>query len=343
MIAQPAGPKIFVEQELTMLPAADWFMKSHSGFVASDHIYVGDDDIAGGLFVKVGRSYSNTPFYTSTDGLDYTGVATTPSSYHTIWALCFGQDTVVAIGVNYSNDLYSYLSTDGATWTPYNTNLNNNADAGYAVAHSDDLSLFVGALGLGGTMYSSDGITWTFVASSDGSGYFDSIVWFPEESMFIASSGSTYFTSTDGITWTKRTTPVTYSSFRKFRHYNGMVIACTGSNGHVAAYTTDGLNWNAITLPDGFYAYDVAYGNGRYIFSGQYLDTGNRSTAFWCYFIESKLLTGPWRFQPSAGNRTRSASGFAPTANIIRGEDRFSSASTEHHGVNIDFVPQIPV
>lgn len=59
--------------------------------------------------------------------------------------------------------------------------------------------------------------------------------------------------------------------------YGGGKFVAVGDN--LAAYSTDGINWTEVTLPESVYVYSVCYGDGRFVAVGHGLD-GNGAAAY---------------------------------------------------------------
>ena len=85
--------------------------------------------------------------------------------------------------------------------------------------------------------------------------------------MFVAvgKSGS-IVTSTDGITWTKQTSPVS-STLIAVTYGNGMFVA-VGESGSIVT-STDGITWTKQTLKDRSILNAVTYGNGMFVAVGE--------------------------------------------------------------------------
>ena len=80
----------------------------------------------------------------------------------------------------------------------------------------------------------------------------------------VVSQSASAYTSTDGITWTARAMPSS-RNWRKVRHVNGQFMSLGGDSGTACATSPDGITWTARTLPTSADWFDVAYGNGVYV------------------------------------------------------------------------------
>ena len=84
--------------------------------------------------------------------------------------------------------------------------------------------------------------------------------------MFVAVGyNGTIVTSTDGITWTKQNSTVT-SVFLAIAYGNGMFVA-VGSSGTIVT-STDGITWTKQTPPVSAELLAIAYGNGMFVAVG---------------------------------------------------------------------------
>jgi hypothetical protein len=77
--------------------------------------------------------------------------------------------------------------------------------------------------------------------------------------------------STDAITWTQGTLPVT-ASWREVAHGNGTFVTA-GYSSTIAATSTDGITWTQQTLPYGSWR-QITHGNGIFV-----TVAGNTTTA----------------------------------------------------------------
>lgn len=79
--------------------------------------------------------------------------------------------------------------------------------------------------------------------------------------IFLGSGSTTYYTTSDGITFTARTAPTT---FDKVFYLNDRFFAFTNGSSH---YSLDGITWVSSTLraTANQTIYDMCYGNGLYV------------------------------------------------------------------------------
>ena len=137
------------------------------------------------------------------------------------------------------------------------------------------------AVAEGGYLKSSTdgGVTWTARNANLGAVNINSVAY--GNGIFVAVSNTNGITtSTDGITWTQRTSNVSGNLY-SVRYLNGNFIAVgTGANGGAGGITTstDGITWTKRTTPgtgNSTDLRDVTYGNGYYYAVGMFNTTGN--------------------------------------------------------------------
>lgn len=110
----------------------------------------------------------------------------------------------------------------------------------------------------------SGGVSWAEVSTPTGIGF--GCVGFGN-GLFVAlpnSTGTTFATSTDGITWTNHTTglPAASASWVAITYAAGTWVALDGGTTNKCITSTDGLTWTQQTLPASASWTGVAYGNG---------------------------------------------------------------------------------
>jgi hypothetical protein len=208
----------------------------------------------------------NGAIFRSTDGLDWTPVASQATS--NFLSVTHLSGNFVAVGASVCT------STDGTTWVNRFTPLADIRSAAFgnstyvlvgnigAIAYSSNLTswtqLFVGtqnfnkvifanslfvAVGNTGALFTSpNGITWT--SRSAGSLTFNDVIY--ANSLFVAvGSGGAVYTSSDGATWTNRSAGS--SPFYEVIFANSLFVAVGGTS---TLYTsTDGTTWTSRTIP----------------------------------------------------------------------------------------------
>lgn len=212
-----------------------------------------------GLYVVVGYGHATTNIWTSPDAVTWTG-RTAPGTIR--WrdiAWSPSLDLFVAVGSN-AAEQGCITSPDGITWTERTMPSVNNW---YGVTWSADLSLFV-AVGLNKVAYSSNGTSWSSGTIDSNEWY--GVTWAPSLGMFAAFGGNgttnNIATSTDGNTWTTRTTPatVTFGNLFGGNHIGAWstveevfcAVGITTGLTHKAVVSSDGINWTLNDLPETF-------------------------------------------------------------------------------------------
>jgi hypothetical protein len=178
----------------------------------------------------------------------------------------YGAGTFVAVAgiANGGTDMAAYSIDGGRTWTEITLPISKDWDgvtygAGKFIIYSDTDAVAVCSI---------DGVHWTetnilnnrAVVMAYGAGKFVSLSpWY--EGAY----------SSDGVNWTKTTTPV-FGDWQGITYGAGKFIAVGGNananGGPRAVYSTDGINWTTTELPtlDGSYWWDhVAYGDGAFV------------------------------------------------------------------------------
>lgn len=173
---------------------------------------------------------------------------------------------------------YSY---DGLTWSTF-TMPGSSLLVWTAIAYSNNMFIATASTGSPGTTtyaYSSDGITWS-LGTLPGAGRYSGVAYGNGVWVIINQDSGTYYTSTNGISWTSRT----YNSIGwKVKFVNDRFITWSLFN-VFASYSIDGINWlpmvflNAQTYvsQNGIFT-GVSYGNGKYVFA-----LGGNGTSSYC-------------------------------------------------------------
>ena len=189
---------------------------------------------------------------TSTDGLTWnTRTSNTTSSISAlIWT--------GALHVYATNSGGLGTSTDGITWT----------------ARTSGTTSTINALAYDGTLYhaagcnfgltSTDAITWTANATYTGTTSTINSIIFAGGIYVFAGQGGVLKTSTDGITWTNRTSG-TSSNINALTF--GTVYAYAGDGG-VLATSTDAITWNAQTSGTTSSIFSLGYNGSLYLYGG---------------------------------------------------------------------------
>lgn len=175
----------------------------------------------------------------------------------------FGNGTFVTVG---NQQYYINTSKDVVNW---NSNSVSSNFAAYHLAYGNGKFLMVGMSGSGtkrqACAYSTTGTSWTLRAGIAANSTASlNCLSFCNGKFFAAYSGNQYYYTTDGITWTlKSTLPGGTSYWYSFAYGNGIYVAAGSSI--TAAYSTNGDSWTASTLPSIGTWRSVAYGNGMFV------------------------------------------------------------------------------
>ncbi len=215
-------------------------------------------------------------FAYSTDGITWTQ-GTLPSSQS--WdSVCYGNGKFVAIsGADMSSNIFAY-SSDGITWTQgtmpssqswisicYGNGksvaiVRSNVFASIAFTEiSTPASAYfvIDDAKLGQENYS---ISKNTISSSKN---WQSVCYGNDKFVAIAYNSNVFAYSTDGITWTQGTMPITYYWY-SVCYGNGKYVAIA-NNYNVFAYSTDGITWTRGTMPSNKEWSSVCYGNDKFV------------------------------------------------------------------------------
>jgi hypothetical protein len=163
-----------------------------------------------GKLVVVSSTSSAYTSYTSTDGYNWTGynsLPTTGFNYNSVaWSESLG--LLVTVRKSASTAGCVYTSTDGITWTARTASLAKNW---LSVEWSSTLGLFI-VVGNNGIpdqynqyMYSYNGLTW--YTGSINTGLWMNVVWSAALSAFVVWGYGVIALSSDGLNWTYSSSP----------------------------------------------------------------------------------------------------------------------------------------
>lgn len=175
----------------------------------------------------------------------------------------FGNGTFVTAG---NQQLYINTSTNGINWS---SNSVGDYFAADHLAYGGGKFLIVGLNGAGtkrqASAYSTTGTSWTIksgIAANSTASL--NCLSFCNGRFFAAYGGNQYYYTYNGTSWlSKSTLPGGTSSWYSFAYGDGIYVAV--GNSITAAYSTDGDNWTASTLPAAGIWRGAAYGNGMFI------------------------------------------------------------------------------
>jgi hypothetical protein len=203
------------------------------------------------VWLTVGTGTAN--YYRSTDNGQTWAVFSFGSTYngHAIAGVGAGLAVIV------TNSLTYYTTTDGSTFTPRTFPTNPGGATGFRrIEHVNGLYIAM-ELTLGRyIMTSPDGINWTVRDVSLGvpsGGSFKDISFGGTEPgtwLIVCDFPAVYFTSTDLVTWTRRTLPAA-------RRWTGIawiggkwvaIVDGDSAGQNIKAISTDGINWTESAL-----------------------------------------------------------------------------------------------
>jgi hypothetical protein len=214
-----------------------------------------------GLFVAVSYGGSGRVM-TSPDGITWT-TATIPVLNSSWRSVTYGNGLFVVVGDFGTTRVLT--SSDGITWTGRSASVDIEWRG---VTYGNGLFVAVAQTGTGASrvMTSPDGITWTTRSASSNDSW-QAVTY--GNGLFVAVANSRkVMSSPDGITWTDRTTPALDFAWSSIVFGNNLFVTIATSGNGRASYTTDGITWNTVTIPFGFYE-GITYGNGLYVAVGQ--------------------------------------------------------------------------
>jgi hypothetical protein len=163
------------------------------------------------------------------------------------WSVCWSPELRLFVAVAL-NGISVITSSNGIDWI----NQNSTAQSGEwgAVCWSPELRLFVAVSWDGRTMWSSNGISWTY-GTSFSSATWNGVCWSPELRLFVAvgtlGTNNRVIISSDGKVWNRQTdTGIANSSWRAVSWSPELKIFVAVSGGNEANYamiSSNGINW----------------------------------------------------------------------------------------------------
>ena len=198
------------------------------------------------------------PFYPSMNTIsntvlsNLTVVDTTLRTQSQWRSIVWGRDRFAVVG--FTNEVtFCKFSTDGTNWSSSSSIINSPLGDGkpggnmHKIIYSPELDLFVA----GGTnnviLTSPDANTWTSRNYSAGEGTITGGAWSPTENILVMANGSSpaiFYTSDDGINWTRRTTEVYLGAYDNFLTWSKLLNKFITSKG---VTSVDGINWTPLT------------------------------------------------------------------------------------------------
>lgn len=180
--------------------------------------------------------------------INYTGAAHTGNAFVTVGT----KGTLVT-------------SPDGVGWTDRVTATQSNLNG---VAWGNQRAVVVGDSGT--ILTSTDLVEWK-KTPGDPNIHFNGVVF--ADSVFVATSGSSIYTSPDGLTWERTYSLAEDRLIRQVAYGDGNWIALTQARPGTLLRSTDGYHWTRKQFPefpnafDGYYSF-LAYGPAGFVFGG---------------------------------------------------------------------------
>ena len=232
----------------------------------------------GGRFVVIalGTAATKTAMY-SADGITWTA-STLPENANNWNSVAYGYNKFVAI----AGQKAAY-SSDGATWTALSLPLESTVTKCVLVAYGGGRFVVIAQPNTSVTndvFYSTNGTTWYTASQGNPSTYYNRewIDFIYGNGKFVAISSSAVGYSTSGTSWNFykiSDANVGISTMKSIAYGGGYYVLISGGSSNKAAYSTDGINWTAATLPSTGNWSKVIYGGGKFLA----VQGGNSSTS----------------------------------------------------------------
>lgn len=207
---------------------------------------------------------STSDILTSSNATSWSA-ASLPNGIDILYGVFWENSKFIASG---RNDVIE-SSDNGSTWTQTLVSLDNTT-----VTYSSSLDIYVmmGNSGLtSSNLYyytSTDGISWTLRNTSAAAGSVNiyDVKWHATDAIFVAvGSGGTIITSTNGTTWTARTSGTSSALYCSFYDESSEDIIVGGAAD--VLYSTTGTSWTAATSP-GVAIYGISFHTFIYVLVG---------------------------------------------------------------------------
>lgn len=255
-------------------------------------------DIEYGNGIYVAAQYENGQIRTSTDAITWvTRTSNFPVASNSLHALKYGNGAWVAVGyggavrsstdaitwttrtsnvsellahVEYGNGRWvavgytgtMIVSTDAITWTTRNPYPETSPNI-FRVAYGD--GKWVAVAGFGGEVVktSTDTVTWV-TGSISGNIFSATGLQYAGGTWVMSGYYGSIHTSTDGSTWTQRTSNIApFGTIRGLAYGDGLWAIIAG--GGEARISTDAITWTTDASLPGSYARSLAYNNGQWV------------------------------------------------------------------------------
>jgi hypothetical protein len=224
----------------------------------------------GGLYVVAGEYC----IYTSSDCVTWTRrLSPTIRAYSIVWT---GSRYIIVGGSGY----WRYFSSDGITWSGIHVESESEGIDFYSMVWTGSQIVSVGSSG--SVVTSSNGTTWVIRRQMIQPGAFRSVTWNGSQ---FAAYGDSAAASTDGVTWTLRSTGIDTS-------YNYLLFASWAGDCYLAATTkpstgvydygclhrsTEGITWPTRKGWTDWYMRSAIKADSQYVVVGYYYQVGKDS------------------------------------------------------------------
>lgn len=193
-----------------------------------------------GKFVAVGIGSSNNMIYSS-DGINW---ATAPIGVNALNAVTWSPERhqFVAVGISV---IHSVVIAPDLTVTP--SPAGSLGLTGVTWANNDAVYVATaGGTGLGKTYRSADGLNWTLNNTPPVNGPWNEVVYAEDKDLFVIVGTNGVMTSSDGVTWVPRTSPLSNLLSITYSPENSEFVA-VGDGGGIQT-SPDGANWTVVPL-----------------------------------------------------------------------------------------------
>ena len=212
--------------------------------------------------------------------------------------------------ITYGNGKYIMVHTRGASYTiiATSTDLENwtqkSIGNGYSLKYIEyGNGKFVIMTNGTAIIYSTDGENWTILAKALDTNIGPQTIYYGNNLFIIAGGNSSrstdiYYTSTDGISWTKRNFGVN-GLYNSIKYLNNKYYAVSSGSTKILV-SSDGTSWSSYILKNRIITMqEIAYGNGILLVQGRFndyfrsTDMGKTWTRyeFATYFLNTKSTT----------------------------------------------------
>ena len=168
-------------------------------------------------------------------------------------------------------------STDGLTWTLPSDSAKN---IGAFAAGNGVLVSVKGASNFFEWWTSSDGANWTYRYSYQSDGGGSSVAFGNGIFVCVGSYTSVIRTSTNGVSWTKRTPPPGSMGYYNSVSFVNDRFVATGDGGTMD-WSLDGITWHAASYPVWGNMFRPVYGNSTWLIRGEFVTLKSSDFANW--------------------------------------------------------------